>query len=340
MKVLITGGAGYIGSTIASACVDSGIVPVILDDLSKGPEQFATRHAFFRGGIADREVVEAVFAEHPDIAAVVHCAARAVVPESTRDPLDYYRNNIADLIALLEHLASVDCRRVVFSSSAAIYRAGPDAVDEESPVEPSSPYAWSKAMGERILTDVAASGTLRVISLRYFNPIGADPQLRTGPYDANPVAVVGRLLRAHLHGQPFTVTGTAWPTRDGSAIRDYIHVWDVAQAHVAALRRFDDVVAAAPSTAINLGTGRGTTVWELLRAFEAVTGRQLSVRTGPPREGDVVGCYARSEQAQRLLGWTTRHTVTSALRDSLAWEELDNAFVASLRQRPAYPSVP
>jgi len=333
VKVLITGGAGYIGSTIASACADHGLTPVVLDDLSKGPERFASRHAFFRGSVADGQVMDEVFAAHPDIEAVVHCAARAVVAESTRDPLDYYRNNVAGLIAFLGHLLRLGARRLVFSSSASIYRPGEDlAVDEDSPIQPASPYAATKAMSERILADVAMVSDLRVLSLRYFNPIGADPQLRTGPYDPEPTHVVGRLLQAYRHGETFTLTGTQWPTRDGSGIRDYIHVWDLAQAHVAALLCFDSATAADSDTdsdsggscAINLGTGSGTTVWELVRAFEDVAGRPLAVRTGPPRPGDAVGSYSRTAKARRVLGWSAERTASDAIRDALAWERQEH----------------
>ncbi|MGB8379740.1 MAG: UDP-glucose 4-epimerase GalE [Dermatophilaceae bacterium] len=325
MKVLVTGGAGYIGSTIASACADRGITPVVLDDLSKGPERFATRHTFVRGSIADGQVIDAVYAAHPDIAAVVHCAARAVVPDSTRDPLDYYGNNVGGLVEFLGHLLRVGARRLVFSSSASIYLPGDTLdVDEDSAIAPASPYAATKAMGERILADVAAVSNLRVLSLRYFNPIGADPQLRTGPYDTNPTHVVGQLMQAYRHGGPFTVTGTQWPTRDGSAIRDYIHVWDLAEAHVAALLRFDEAVPAdEASRAVNLGTGFGTTVWELVRAFEQVTGAPLAVRTGPPRPGDVVGSYTRSDLAAQVLGWSAERSVADAIRDALAWERVE-----------------
>ncbi|MGV1007499.1 MAG: UDP-glucose 4-epimerase GalE [Dermatophilaceae bacterium] len=325
MKVLVTGGAGYIGSTIASACADVGWTPVILDDLSKGPERFATRHTFHRGSVADGEVVDAVFAEHPDIAAVVHCAARAEVPESTREPLRYYGNNVSGLVAFLGHLQRVGCHRLVFSSSASIYLPGADlAVDEDSPIHPLSPYAATKAMGERILADVAGASDLRVLSLRYFNPIGADPKLRTGPYDPDPTHVVGQLMRAYRSGEMFTVTGTQWPTRDGSAIRDYVHVWDLAQAHVAALRRFDTVTMTQAACAVNLGTGTGSTVWELVRAFHEVTGVALLVRSGPPRPGDVVGSYTRSDKARRVLGWAAERSPSDAIRDALGWDRQEH----------------
>jgi len=160
---------------------------------------------------------------------------------------------------------------------------------------------------------------LRVLSLRYFNPIGADPLLRTGLQHHLPTHALGRLITAHRFGAPFTVTGTDWPTRDGSAIRDFVHVWDLARAHVRALERFDVALDGATHRAINLGTGRGTTVRELVDAFRTVVAGGLQVREGPRRPGDVVGAYTRSDAAERLLGWRTEKTVVDGVRDALAW---------------------
>ena len=320
-KTLITGGAGYIGSTVASACQDAGITPVILDDLSKGREEFTVGRAFYEGDIADGGLVDQVFGEHPDIGAVVHCAARIVVPESVDHPLAYYDNNVSKSIALVEHLLRNGCERLVFSSSASIYVPGPDfSVDESSPVDPQSPYAATKMMLERILADTAAAHPLRVVSLRYFNPVGADPKLRTGLQDPAPTHAMGKLIEAYESGGPFTVTGTNWPTRDGSAIRDYIHVWDLALAHVRTLERFDEVVPGRQGyEVVNLGTGTGTTVRELVAAFQEAVGDTLAVREAGPRPGDAVGCFTRSDKARTLLGWTAEKTDRDAVLDSLAW---------------------
>jgi UDP-glucose 4-epimerase len=323
-KVLVTGGAGFIGSTIASACADAGIQPVILDDLSTGLRAFADRFTFYEGDYGDRELVARVLAEHPDIDIVVHCAASIVVPESVTEPLRYYDNNVAKLTGFLAELLRSGCHRFLFSSTAAMYDARPGlVVDETSPLNPLSPYAASKWMVERILADVAAATELRAISLRYFNPIGADPLRRTGLQLEHPSHALGKLLEAGASGTPFTVTGTDWPTRDGSGIRDYIHVWDLAQAHVAALRRFDDVHAGSTTSpgyeVINLGTGNGTTVFELVKAFREVTGTDLPVVTGPPRPGDVVGCYTSAAKAERALGWRTQLDLKDGIADALAW---------------------
>jgi UDP-glucose 4-epimerase len=321
MKVLITGGAGYIGSTIASACADAGHEPVIIDDLSRGLRAFAARFAFYEGDYADRTLVRRVLTEHPDIAAVVHCAASVVVPESIADPLGYYANNVAGLPGFLEELLAAGCGRLVFSSTAALY-GEPDAglvVTEDSAVSPQSPYAASKQMAERILSDVAAATDLRSVALRYFNPIGADPRLRSGLPHLTSGDVLGLILAAAQDGTRFTVTGVDWPTRDGSGLRDYIHVWDLARAHVAALERFDTLTAERRQRVLNLGTGRGTTVLELVAAFERVTGTKLDVARGPRRPGDVIGACASADLAAALLGWTAELTLDQAIADALAW---------------------
>jgi UDP-glucose 4-epimerase len=318
MKVLITGGAGYIGSTIASACSDAGITPVILDSLVTGRREFAAGSAFYQGDMADGPLIDRIFAEHPGIGAVIHCAALVVVPDSVSDPVRYYRANVSGSLELAAHLLRNGCGRLIFSSSAAIYRASADlSVDEDSPVDPQSPYARTKAVCEAMLADIAASQPLRVLSLRYFNPIGADPKMRTGLQARHPTHALGKLIQAHEQGVPFQITGTNWPTRDGSGLRDYIHVWDLATAHVAALTRFD--VLPGPVTVINLGSGTGTTVRELVAAFNRVADRPVETREAGPRPGDVAGAYTRVARAGRLLGWRAQYDVTEGIRHSLQW---------------------
>ena len=326
MKVLIAGGAGFIGSTIASACLDEGITPVILDNLSTGREEFARDRNLFLGDIADGAVVERIFSEHPDIEVVVHAAGLIVVPESAVDPLRYYRENVGKSIDFIGHLLNNGCSRILFSSSASIYESGADfAVDEDSGIAPNSPYARTKAMMEAILTDCAQAYDLRALSLRYFNPIGADPKMRTGLQILEPSHVLGKLIDAANPGAEFHVTGTDWPTRDGSGIRDYVHVWDLARGHVRALLRFDAILPQHGDTShmpINLGTGQGTTVRELITAFERVLGRPLAVRVSPPRPGDIAGSFARNERARELLGWEPALSLEDGIRDSLTWTRL------------------
>ncbi len=317
MSVVVTGGAGYIGSTVASALADRGITPVILDDLSRGRLEFTAGRAFYHADIADPAAWTAIFAGHR-VDAVIHCAGRIDVNESLGDPLGYFATNVAKTTVMLEQLTARGCDRVVFSSSASVYGDATE-VEETAPLASASPYARSKAMVEQVLADAAAAGQVRSISLRYFNPIGADPTLRTGQYDPDPTHVLGRLLAAAATGEPFRLFGVDWPTRDGSAIRDFIHVWDLALAHVAAVRRFDVVTGVLPATVVNIATGRGTTVRELIAAVQAIVPKPIAVESAPRREGDVVGSYASCRKAAELLGWRAELTVADAIRDALDW---------------------
>ena len=321
MKVLIAGGAGYIGSTVASACSDAGITPVILDNLVTGRREFTGGREFYGGDIADGKLVERVFTDHPDIAAVIHCAALIVVPDSVADPVGYYRANVAKSLEFIAHLLRNGCGRLIFSSSAAIYGAGADlTVDENSPINPQSPYARTKAVCEAMFADIAAARPIRVLSLRYFNPIGADPSMRTGLQLPKPTHALGKMMQALEEGIPFEVTGTDYPTRDGTGIRDYIHVWDLATAHVAALRRLDALLAPAnPYAVINLGTGNGTTVRELLDAFNSVATVPIQARDAGRRLGDVAGAYTRTGRARKLLDWQPRYGIAEGIRHSLQW---------------------
>jgi UDP-glucose 4-epimerase len=318
VKVLVAGGAGYIGSTIASACADRGMVPVILDSLVTGRREFTAGRAFYQGDICDGQLVDRVFAEHPDIYAVIHCAALIVVPDSVADPVGYYRANVTKSLEFASHLLRNSCGRLIFSSSAAIYKASKDlTVHENSAIDPQSPYARTKAVCEAMFADIAAAEPLRVLSLRYFNPIGADPKMRTGLQLRRPTHALGKMIQAQEEGIPFLITGTDWPTRDGSGIRDYVHVWDLATAHVAALTRFDAMPG--PITAINLGTGEGTTVRELLDTFNRVTGRPTQVHEAARRPGDVAGAYTRTARVKRLLDWQPQYNIADGIRHSLAW---------------------
>ncbi|GAA1961243.1 UDP-glucose 4-epimerase GalE [Kitasatospora viridis] len=325
MKILIAGGAGFIGSTVASRLADHGDQPVVLDSLVTGRREFTEGRPFYQGDIADGALIDRIFAEHPDIEAVVHCAALIVVPESVADPLGYYEANVAKGVTFLRHLVRNGCTRLVFSSSASIYGDSEPTVDESSPIAPLSPYATSKAVFELVLRDVAAAGQLGVVSLRYFNPIGADPQLRTGLQIRTPTHALGRMIDSRAGGRPFAITGTDYPTRDGSGIRDYVHVWDLAEAHLRALHRFDAITAGHGHQVINLGSGTGTTVRELLGAFESVTGEQLPVVEAPARPGDPAGSRPDSARARELLDWEPQFTVEQGIRDSLRWAELRDA---------------
>lgn len=329
MKFLITGGAGYIGSTIASAMEDSGHTPIILDNLSVGKREFTRGRSFYQADIADQAALETIFRDHPKISAVIHCAALAVVPESVEKPYQYYRENVAKSLELFRTLNQLGCKRVLFSSSASIYDIVPGfMVTEDSPLNPSSPYARTKFMMEMVLRDFCAAYGMRGIALRYFNPIGADPKMRSGIHVERPSHVLGKLVDVALGNLPyFELTGVDWPTRDGSGIRDYIHVWDLAAAHLAAVTNFDAVFARAGNPkdnylVINLGTGRGVTVREIVAAFENVFGKKVPLRETPPRPGDVAGAYANADTAGRLLGWEATSSIEEGIASALKWGEI------------------
>ncbi|MEU3776873.1 UDP-glucose 4-epimerase GalE [Streptomyces sp. NPDC032472] len=327
--VLIAGGAGYIGSTVASACLDAGITPLILDNLVRGRREFTEGRTFYEGDIADGALIDRIFSEHPEISAVVHCAALIVVPESVADPIGYYEANVSKSLDFVRHLYRNGCDRIIFSSSASIYQAEDgSAVNEDSPLAPQSPYARTKAVCEEMFADIAAAGKMRVLSLRYFNPVGADPELRTGLQLRRPSHALGVLIRAHQEGRPFPITGTNYPTRDGTGIRDYVHVWDLAAAHIAAIERFDSILTGLErSIAINLGTGSGTTVRELCDAFNRVVSTPLATTDAGPRPGDVAGGYTKSDRAAQLLGWTPKLSLEDGIRSALDWIPVRDALL-------------
>ncbi|WP_186646011.1 UDP-glucose 4-epimerase GalE [Fluviispira vulneris] len=330
MKVLVTGGAGYIGSTICSALEDAGHTPVILDSLVTGRIEFIRDRAFYLGDIADANLLKKIFIEHSDINYTIHCAALIIVSESVQKPYEYYRENVAKSNELFHNLKELGCHKIVFSSSAAIYDVVPNfMVNEESPLKPQSPYAKTKYMMEMILQDYCASfENFKAISLRYFNPIGADPKMRSGLYIENPSHVLGKLVDTAIGRiKEFQITGVEWPTRDGSGIRDYIHVWDLAQAHVKAIDNFDFAfLKREPKSKnfhiINLGTGRGVTVRELLREFENVFGREIPKKVAPSRPGDVAGSYANENTALDLLEWKAMLHINQGIEDSLKWNSI------------------
>jgi UDP-glucose 4-epimerase len=325
MKVLVTGGAGYIGSVTATALEQAGHTPIVLDSLLSGPVAYVRDRVFYRGDIADRALLSRIVAEHPDLECTIHMAARVVVGESMAMPYAYYRDNVVKSLELFDQLDRLGKPRVVFSSSASVYAEVPSLeVTEDSPTDPGSPYARTKRMMEMVLQDLAAATGLRALILRYFNPIGADPDLRHGIHVREPTHVLGQLvLAAQGRSEAFAITGTDYPTRDGTGMRDYIHVWDLALAHIRAVERFDEVLAAtgAPSVIINLGTGHGVTVRELVEVVEDVLGRPIPVREAPRRPGDVTGAYANVDRARELLGWTAGLSVTDGVESALRWAE-------------------
>jgi UDP-glucose 4-epimerase len=290
--------------------------------------EFTSGRIFYQGDIADDALLTRIFQEHPDIICTIHCAALILVPESVAHPFEYYQDNVAKSLQLFNSLVRVGCKRVVFSSSASIYDDVPGfMVTEDAPLNPRSPYARTKYMMEMILRDFCAAYGLQGIALRYFNPIGADPKMRSGPYMPNPSHVLGKLVAVAQGREPvFNITGVDWDTRDGSGIRDYIHVWDLALAHVQAMEQFPEAFARAGEgksyLVINLGTGAGVTVKELVQAFEQVYQHSVAKHEAPPRPGDVAGAFANADTAKRLIGWQAHLPITDGIADALKWDQL------------------
>lgn len=336
MKVLVTGGAGYIGSTVCSALEDNGHTPIILDSLVRGREEFTKGKKFYKGDIADKSLLEKIFKENPEIQFTIHLAALIVVPESVEKPYEYYHENVTKSIELFKNLNDLGCKNVVFSSSGSIYDDVEGfMVSENSPLNPRSPYARTKYMMEMVLEDFCEAYGMRGISLRYFNLIGADPKLRSGAHIKNPSHVLGTLLNAAAEkGNVFKITGSNWPTRDGSAIKDYIHVWDLALAHVKAIENFERAFNLSGSQAsylvINLGTGTGVTVKELVASFENVIGNPVNKENTKPRLGDVPGAFANVSRAKELIKWEVSYSLEDGIRDALKWNEIRENIISFL----------
>ena len=331
--VLVTGGAGYIGSNAALALLDRGVKTIVLDDLSTGSRALVPAGAMFVAGRAgDKALVERVIRTHK-IGAVLHFAARISVEESVAQPALYYRENFGETLALAETALACGVGAFVLSSTAAVYGNGDgQPLSATSPVAPINPYGWSKAFAERALADmVAANRSFSVACPRYFNVAGADPQLRAGQASAHPHHLIE--LACHVvTGQRarFTIFGRDYPTRDGSGVRDYVHVTDLAEAHVLLLR----ACLADPGQfhALNLGYGRGASVIEVLDALEAVAGTAIPRHDGPRRAGDPAVLVAHS-QARELIGWQPRFAdLETMVGHALAWERQRLATATSLQR--------
>lgn len=316
MRVLVTGGAGYIGSTTAAALLARDHEVVVLDDLSTGHRAALPAGAqFVEGALEDAALLRRAL---DGVVAVVHFAARSLVGESVREPRAYFRANVGGTLALLEGMAAAGVSRLVFSSTAAVYGdPGVEIIDEGCAIAPVNPYGHSKAMVERVLAEEARAAGLSTVALRYFNAAGAD-----GPRgeDHEPETHLLPRLCAHLLGrlEDFEVYGDDYPTPDGTAIRDYIHVLDLADAHALALERLGE----PGFDALNLGTGRGASVREVVEVASRVSGRPLELRPGPRREGDPVRLVASRERASRRLGWEPgRSSLERILGDAWAWHQ-------------------
>ena len=315
-RVLVTGGAGYIGSVVVDQLLERGLHVVILDDLSRGHRAAIARGAaFVQGGVGDRELVTAVLTRER-IDAIVHLAAYALVAESVAQPLMYVTNNVTAARVLLEAAVRAGVRRFVFSSSCAVYgHPATVPITEDTPQAPVNPYGETKRDFERVLADVAPSAGLEVVSLRYFNASGATA-LR-GEHHEPETHLIPNVLAAALGTHPagaVDVFGTDYPTPDGSAVRDYVHVTDIADAHVRAL----DVRVKGEPVAVNLGTGAGHSVRQVIDAARRVTGKTIPLREQPRRPGDPPVLVAAVRRAAELLEWRATHSSLENILDS-AW---------------------
>jgi UDP-arabinose 4-epimerase len=304
--VLVIGGAGYIGAHVCLRLRESGFLPVVYDNLSTGFRRFVQWGALVEGDTANAAALCEAARSHGAVAAI-HLAAFIEVGESVRDPLRFYRNNAANAVEVATALRDGGVRALVFSSTAAIYgepRFCP--IPEDHPQLPVNPYGASKAMAERIFTDSAAAGGVPCLALRYFNACGADPEARVGEAHEPETHLIPRACLAALgRVPPLKVFGTDFDTPDGTALRDYVHVCDLADAHILALRH---LLGGGPALPINLGLGRGISVREVIAAVERVSGRKVPHETAPRRQGDAARLYADPSRAQTVLGWQPKFT--------------------------------
>ncbi len=329
LKILVTGGMGYIGSHTCVALLEQGYKPVILDNLCNSHKEVLNRieritgHCpfFYEGDVRDPDIFRAILAKHP-IAATIHFAGLKAVSESVSDPLRYYVNNVEGSLILCRELAQAGIKSFIFSSSATVY-GNPESVPipESAALRPTNPYGQSKAMVERILRDLhMADPAWRIGILRYFNPIGAH---ESGLIGEDPNGIPNNLMPfitqvAIGRREWLNVFGNDYPTPDGTGVRDYIHVMDLAEGHVAALQR---TLTQEGTFTVNLGTGKGYSVLEVVKAFEKENQRTINYQIGPRRPGDIATCYANPALATQLLNWCPSRGLAEMCVDSWRWQK-------------------
>ena len=331
MTILVTGGAGYIGSHMVLELVDAGERVVVLDNLSTGFRwAIAEQASLVVGDTGDQSLVSRLIRQHR-IEAIIHFAASVVVPDSVRDPLGYYLNNTANSRALIECAISHGVQHFIFSSTAAVYgNPAESPVSEDAPTQPISPYGWSKLMTEIMLRDAAKAHGLNYVILRYFNVAGADPRCRTGQSSVGATHLIKVAVETALGLRPkLEVFGLDYPTPDGSCIRDYIHVSDLTRAHSDALRQLR---SGNSSRKLNCGYGHGFSVLEVIETVKRVSGVDFKVENAARREGDPARIIANSQQARTVLGWEPRYdNLATIVTHALAWEQ------NLIRRRAAHP---
>ncbi len=322
--ILVTGGAGYVGSHCCKAFASAGWRVVVFDNLFRGWRDMVKWGPLIEGDILDRSALDAAFAQaKPDV--VAHFAALTYVGESVADPGLYYRNNSFGAFNLLEAMRAAGVNKLIFSSTAATYGVPHQTpMPEEHPQLPINPYGWSKLFVERMMADYAAAYDLRYAALRYFNAAGADADGEVGERHEPETHVIPLAARGALRDDyEFTIFGDDFDTRDGTCVRDYIHVSDLGRAHAAAA---DYLLGGGAAMAFNLGTGHGTTVKEIADAIETVSGRPLPRRIGPRRAGDPPVLVASNARAKAILGWTpTQSSIDEIVQSAWAWAQKDDA---------------
>lgn len=332
MKILITGGLGYIGSHTVTRLVDQGFEPIIIDNLDNSSRHvldalnFITgkKLTFYEGDVRDRAFLENVIDKELDIKGVIHFAAHKAVNESMNNPLKYYNNNVGGLISLCEALQEKQIKNFVFSSSCTVYgETTVCPVSEEMPRQAaSSPYGHTKLLGEDILKSLAELGKMRVLALRYFNPIGAHPSALIGELPSGiPQNLVPYLTQTAIGKRAvLKIFGNDYPTQDGTAVRDFIHVMDLADAHIKAIKHILNNENVAYDT-FNIGTGKGTSILELIEEFERVTQAELPYVFADRRPGDITAIYANAQKANKQLGWVPKFSLGDALKSAWKWEQ-------------------
>lgn len=319
--ILVTGGAGYIGGCFVWACHDAGIPVVVLDNLSTGKkEALPVDTPLFIGEISNENLVETICQEY-NVTHVVHFAGSIIVEESVENPILYYKNNTSSTIAFITSILRAGVKYFIFSSTAAVYgNTESGLVNEDAPPSPVSPYGWSKLFVEQILKDLSQSSSLRFIALRYFNVAGADSQLRTGLRTKNATHLIKVCSEVAL-GRRSTVTifGTDYPTVDGTGVRDYIHVADLADAHLHALHYLSE---GGESSIMNCGYGHGVSVRQVLDTYETILGHPLPNVVGPRRLGDASQVVADTHKLRSRLNWRPRYdNIETIIRSALEWEK-------------------
>lgn len=317
-KVLVVGGSGYIGSHMVRSLQASGKVPVVFDNLSTGHKAFIPRGCLFYNGDANSASdLKKVFSQHK-FDAVMHFAASSLVGESVEDPLKYYRNNVAAFTNLLGTMLEYRVKRMIFSSTAAVF-GEPDEIPlkETSKKLPANPYGRSKFFIEQILQDADKAYGIKYVSLRYFNAAGAHPSGDIGECHDPETHLIPNLMKALLKtGKPLTVFGTDYPTADGTCVRDYIHVDDLCEAHLLALKW---LIKNKKSDVFNLGSGKGYSIKQIIDLAESVTGRTVPVKFGPRRPGDPSVLVASSAKAKKILGWKPKRSLKDILETAWRW---------------------